>query len=63
MLALCLRRWLNINPKLTHGMSGVWWDVVGDVGHISNEILGQQTICIQCRVGVKCFLESPHPNR
>ena len=46
MLARCLQRWLNINPNLTHLASHVWWDVVGNVCHISGEIFGEQTCVV-----------------
>ena len=52
MLAHCLRRWLNINPTLTHVTSRVWWDVVGAVCDTSCEILGHQTCAAYCRAGV-----------
>ena len=42
MLVHCLRRWININPTLTHVASRVW-DVVGAVCHIPGEILSRQT--------------------
>ena len=35
-----------INPNLTHLASHVWWDVVGNVCHISGEIFGEQTCVV-----------------